>query len=348
MGGDPIDLAGLDRTELAEILAGLGQPAYRATQLMDWLYGRAAEDLDRMTDLPRSLRQTLRDEGYTVGALRQVDRREAPDGTVKFVFALDDGVRVESVYIPEGPRRTVCLSTQAGCAMACAFCATGRGGLVRNLAAGEIIGQALRIRQLLDTRVTNVVAMGMGEPLANYEATVKALRLCGVDHGMGIAARHLAISTCGLPEGIVRLAAEGRQWQLTVSLHAGRDELRDRLMPINRRYPLATLHRACTEYCAATGRRITLAYVLIAGVNDGPDDARETAAFCRGLLAHVNLIPWNAVPGFPFAPPSARRIADFQRWLTERGVNATVRRPRGAEFDAACGQLRAARLEDAT
>lgn len=343
--GRAIDLIGMGRDELAALMARLGQPSYRLNQLLDWLYVRRAGDLDAMTDLPRTLREALKEEGYTVGTLAEAKRYEAADGTVKFLFSLADGAQVESVFIPEGPRRTVCVSTQVGCGMGCAFCATGQGGLIRDLRAGEIVGQVIRISQLMGARITNVVAMGQGEPLANYEATVAAFQLMGVEHGLGIAARHLAISTCGLPAGIARLAREGRQWQLTVSLHAATDELRNRLMPINRRYPLAALHRACADYCSVAGRRITLAYVLIAGLNDGYAAAQAVAGFCRGLLAHVNLIPWNPIPGAGLAAPTDAQVARFRHWLIGAGVNATIRRTRGAEFDAACGQLRPDRVE---
>ena len=334
-----INLFGMGRKELAALMARMKQPAYRAAQLMDWLYARGVADLEEMTDLPRPLRAALREEGYEARAPEEAGRREAPDGTIKFLFSLADGEKVESVYIPEGPRRTVCVSTQVGCGMGCAFCATGQGGYVRDLTAGEIVGQVWRTRRILGARITNVVAMGQGEPLANYEATVAAFRLFGADHGMNIAARHLAISTCGLPDGIARLAAEGRQWGLTVSLHAALDELRDQLMPINRRYPLRLVRQACLDYTALTGRRITLAYVLIDGSNDTWDAARALIGFCRGMPAHVNLIPWNPVPGVILAAPPEARIAAFRRWLTGAGVNATVRRTRGAEFSAACGQL---------
>lgn len=312
---------------------------------MDWIYRRGATDPDVMTDLPQSLRQALRAGGHTIGLPGVAARREGGDGTIKFLMALADGEEVESVYIPEGPRRTVCVSTQAGCGMGCAFCATGRGGLKRNLTAGEIVGQVMRIRGELGVRITNVVAMGQGEPLANYQAVTGAFRLLGGEHGLGIAARRLCISTCGLPAGIVRLAKEGRQWQLTVSLHAANDELRSRLMPINRRFPLAELRRACAEYAAVTGRRISLAHVLIEGVNDGLDEARQVAVFCRGFPAHVNLIPWNTVPGLAWRAPSESAIEGFRRRLVEMGVNATVRRARGAEFNAACGQLRTESME---
>ena len=339
---------GLGREDLTAIMAKLGQPKYRAAQLMDWLYGRGAIDLDEMTDLPLSLRQGLREGGYVIQLPIEAARQVGADGTVKFLFAMPDGIRVESVYIPEGPRRTVCLSTQAGCGMGCAFCATGQGGLIRNLSAGEIAGQVMRVRQLTGKRITNAVAMGQGEPLANYEGTVAAFRLLGADRGMGIAARHLSISTCGLPEGIARLAAEGEQWRLTVSLHAARDELRDKLLPINRRFPLAQLWEACASYCAATGRRITLAYAPIAGRNDSLSDARAVAAFCQGLLAHVNLILLNDVPGVAMTASTWDRVIEFRGWLLAAGVNATIRRPRGAEFSAACGQLRADPMEAGT
>ncbi|NLG84660.1 MAG: 23S rRNA (adenine(2503)-C(2))-methyltransferase RlmN [Firmicutes bacterium] len=336
---------GLNYEEVVRLMEEHGQPPYRARQVMDWLYRRGVADLAAMPALPQNLRQALKDEGYEVGLPREKARREGADGTKKFLFAMVDGETIESVYIPEGPRRTVCVSTQVGCGMGCAFCATGQGGLVRNLTAGEIVGQVLAVRRAVGLRITNVVAMGQGEPLANYEATVKAFRLMGVEHGMGIAARHLTISTCGLPPGILRLAADGRQWQLTVSLHAVRDELRDRLMPINRRYPLAALREACLEYFLRVGRRITFAYVVIPGVNDGERDAAGLVDFCRGMKVHLNLIPWNPVPGVAFRAPSAAEIERFRHRLAATGLNVTVRRPRGVEFLAACGQLRAEELE---
>jgi len=341
----PINLLGLSKESLIGLTAAMGQPAYRAAQLMDWLYSKGTPDLQAMTDLPRSLRENLISGGYTVELPQENTRFQAPDGTVKFLFTLSDGQQVETVYIPEGPRHTICLSTQVGCGMGCLICATGRTGLVRNLQAGEIIGQVLKVQKLVSVRITNVVIMGQGEPLANYEATVTALNLCGADHGMGIAARHLALSTCGLPGGIVRLAEEGRQWRLTVSLHAACNELRDKLMPINRRYPLQVLKKACADYCNISGRRITFAYVLISGVNDRAAEARAVAGFCEGLSAHINLIPWNMVPGVDLAPPGGEKVALFRQWLEDAGVNATIRRPRGAEFNAACGQLRADLLE---
>ncbi|MGQ9779100.1 MAG: 23S rRNA (adenine(2503)-C(2))-methyltransferase RlmN [Bacillota bacterium] len=338
-------LLGQSYEELVRLMEEHGQPAYRARQIMDWLYRRGVAGLEEMTNLPRNLRQTLAAEGYEVGLPQEKARREGADGTKKFLFGLADGETIETVYIPEGPRRTVCVSTQVGCGMGCAFCATGQGGLVRNLAAGEIVGQVLAVRRAVGLRITNVVAMGQGEPLANYEATVKAFRLMGVEHGMGIAARHLTISTCGLPPGILRLAEEGRQWQLTVSLHAVRDDLRDRLMPINRRYPLAVLREACLEYSLRTGRRITFAYVVIPGVNDEERDAAGLVGFCRGMTVHINLIPWNPVPGVAFRAPSAVEMERFRRRLAAAGLNVTVRRTRGVEFKAACGQLRAEELE---
>jgi 23S rRNA (adenine2503-C2)-methyltransferase len=319
----------LSRAELESLLEG--EPPYRARQVWDALYGRAGR-VEDMTELPGSLRERLGEA--LAPALAVVDRRVADDGeTVKWAFSISGGARIETVLMAYPDRVTVCVSTQAGCAMACPFCATGQGGFSRQLRSGEIVEQvawAMRER-----RVTHVVCMGMGEPLANYDQTIAALRR--LHDGFGLSWRRLTISTVGIIPGIRRLAAEGIPVNLALSLHAANDELRDELVPINRRYPLADLAVACRDYIEATGRRLTLEWAVIGGVNDQPRHADELAAFARPLGAHVNLIPLNATDGY--RAPGRPKAAEFRARLTALGVNATVRVTRGQEIAAACGQL---------
>jgi 23S rRNA (adenine2503-C2)-methyltransferase len=292
-----------------------------------------------MTDLPRPLRQVLQDD-LPIG-LEAASRRASDQGqTVKWLWALPDGARIESVLMHYADRVTVCVSTQAGCAMACEFCATGQAGFRRQLTAGEIVGQVLEaVRAARPRRVSNVVFMGMGEPLANYIPLMTAIRRLTDD--VGLSARHLTVSTVGVVPGIRRLAAEGVPVGLAVSLHAARDSLRDQLIPINRRYPLELLADTCREYFDATGRRITFEWALIDHVNDTPDDVAELAAYARPLRAHVNLIPLNPTPGYAVRGTPPQRVRAFSRELQTRGVNVTVRDTRGSDLDAACGQLAA-------
>ncbi len=335
------DLRGLLLPELEEVAERLGEPRYRGRQLARWLYARGATTADEMTDLPHGFRARLRrDARISALALRRAET--SPGGAAtKFLVACEDGQTVECVLMRfDDGRRSACLSTQAGCAMGCAFCATGRGGFARNLSAGEIIGQALLIRAHADRRVSHAVFMGMGEPLANYDATVRAARILAAPHGCGIGMRHLTISTVGLVPQIHRLARERLQLVLAVSLHAPTDALRERLVPVNHRYPLADLLAACRAYVAETHRRITLEYVLIDGVNDGDAEARQLARLVRGLNCHVNLIPLNPVPGVPFARPPVERVRAFARVVRGQGIPVTVRIERGVEIQAACGQLR--------
>jgi len=319
----------LGRDQLAGLLEG--EPAFRLGQVWDALYKRA-EWPDEMTELPRSLRDRL--ASAIAPALVPVERRLADGGdTVKWAFDAQGDARIETVLMAYPDRVTVCVSTQAGCAMACPFCATGQGGFKRHLRSGEIVEQvawALRERP-----VTHVVFMGMGEPLSNYDQTLRALRSLHDD--MGLSARRLTVSTVGIVPGIRRLADEGLPVNLAVSLHAANDALRDELVPINRRYPLAVLAEACRSYIERTGRRLSLEWAVIGGVNDRPQDADELAAFARPLGAHVNLIPLNATDGY--RAPGRPKAAEFRARLTSLGVNATVRRTRGAEIAAACGQL---------
>jgi 23S rRNA (adenine2503-C2)-methyltransferase len=328
----------LTREELAALLDG--EPAYRVRQVWDGLHVRAQRP-EELTELPATLRAAL--EAALPPALREVSRQSADDGeTTKWLWALGDGAQVETVLMHYPDRVTVCVSTQAGCAMACQFCATGQAGFQRQLTQGEIVEQvAVAMREAAPRRVTNIVFMGMGEPLANYDRVWGAVvRLHG---DMGLSARHLTLSTVGIVPGIRRLAAETLPVNLAVSLHAANDVLRDELVPINRRYPLAMLAEACAEYVAASGRRLSIEWAMIDGVNDRESDATELAAFARPLGAHVNLIPLNPTPGYPVVGSPREQVRRFRDDLTGLGVNATIRVTRGAEIDAACGQLAAAR-----
>jgi 23S rRNA (adenine2503-C2)-methyltransferase len=326
----------LSRQELQELLAG--EPPYRARQVWDGLHVRALRPGD-MTELPADLRQEL--EEALPPALSEVSRRTADTGqTTKWLWALGDGSRVETVLMQYPDRVTVCVSTQAGCAMACQFCATGQAGFQRHLTEGEIVEQvAVAMREARPRRLSNVVFMGMGEPLANYDRVWAAVtRLHG---DMGLSARHLTLSTVGIVPGIRRLSTESLPVNLAVSLHAANDELRDELVPINRRYPLGMLAAACADYVAASGRRLSIEWAMIDGVNDRGRDAEELAAFARPLGAHVNLIPLNPTPGYSVVGSPPSRVRRFRQELDALSVNATVRATRGVEIDAACGQLAA-------
>ena len=328
----------LDRDALAALLAD--EPGYRVDQIWDGLHRRAVEP-DELTELPKSLRARLREEPALQPGLR-LEVESVSDGgdTVKWLWRLADGAQVETVLMHYRDRSTVCVSTQAGCAMACGFCATGQAGFERHLEVGEIVEQVVNgVRAARPRRVSNVVFMGMGEPLANYDRTWRAIERLHDD--VGISARHLTLSTVGIVPGIRRLARERLPVNLAVSLHAANDALRDDLVPINRRYPLADLVDACHEYLAAKGRRLSLEWALIDGVNDRPSDAGELAAIARDLRAHVNLIPLNPTPGYPVRGPSRAHVREFRQRLADLGVNATIRRNRGTDIDAACGQLRA-------
>jgi len=324
------------RTELAVLLRD--EPAYRVRQVWDGLHRRALRP-GEMTDLPAPLRARL--DAALPPALIEAARRTADGGdTVKWLWDLHDGRRVETVLMAYPDRVTVCVSTQAGCAMACAFCATGQMGFDRHLTTGEIVEQVVAaVRAAAPRRVSNVVFMGMGEPLANYDRTWAAVERIHDD--LGISARRLTLSTVGLVPGIRRLAAEPLPVNLAVSLHAANDALRDVLVPMNRRYPLDELAEACAAYVAAKGRRLSIEWALIDGTNDRPSDMAQLAEFARPLAAHVNLIPLNPTPGYPVRGSSPRRVAAARDELEGLGVNATVRTTRGVEIDAACGQLAA-------
>ncbi len=326
--------------DLAELLTD--EPAFRARQVWAGLYERGVGP-DAMTDLPAALRKRL--TSALPSALTAVTESVGDEGdTVKWLWALPDGREIETVLMHYPDRSTVCVSTQAGCAMACGFCATGQAGFDRHLTTGEIVEQVVRARAAAaPRRLSNVVFMGMGEPLANYDATWAAVERLHGD--LGLSARHLTLSTVGIVPGIRRLAEEALPVNLAVSLHAANDELRDELVPINRRYPLDVLHDACADYLAAKNRRLSFEWALIDGVNDRPSDATELAEYARSLRAHVNLIPLNPTEGYRTRGTAPEKVATFARRLQDLGANATVRRNRGTEISAACGQLRAAHVQ---
>jgi 23S rRNA (adenine2503-C2)-methyltransferase len=331
---------GVSRDELGALLAD--QPRYRVDQVWAGLYEQLAEPAE-LTNVPKAVRARIDDA--LPAALRPVDERTSDRGaTVKWLWSLVDGTKVETVLMHYADRSTVCVSTQAGCAMACSFCATGQAGFDRHLTTGEIVEQVARASRAARTsgrRLSNVVFMGMGEPLANYDPTWAAVERI---HGaLGLSARHLTLSTVGIVPGIRRLAGEDLPVNLAVSLHAADDELRDELVPINKRYPLSTLMDACSAYLLAKGRRLSFEWALIDGVNDRDVDAERLIERSRSLplAAHVNLIPLNPTPGYGVTGTRPARVQAFADLLQRGGVNATVRRTRGTSIDAACGQLRA-------
>ncbi|MSQ61189.1 MAG: 23S rRNA (adenine(2503)-C(2))-methyltransferase RlmN [Dehalococcoidia bacterium] len=345
----------LDPAALRALLVDWGQPPYRARQAWADAYQRLAPSYDAMTDLPLALRQRLAVE-LPFPAVEAVRTQRAEDGlTRKALLRLGDGRTIETVLMQyergdDGrARNTVCLSTQAGCAMGCVFCATGQGGFERNLTPGEIVGQVVHFARILredGAHITNVVFMGMGEPLANYDATIAAVRTMHDPDGLNIGARHITISTVGLIPGIRRLAKEDLPVTLAVSLHAPNDVLRRRLVP-TQRHTMAELLAACRDYFAVTSRRLTFEYALIAGENDSVEQARALGALLRGLPCHVNLIPLNPTPDEHYRRPSRARVIAFQRALDAVGIPCTVRVEKGVEIAAACGQLKGPKLQSA-
>ncbi|MGC9529905.1 MAG: 23S rRNA (adenine(2503)-C(2))-methyltransferase RlmN [Candidatus Bipolaricaulaceae bacterium] len=337
-----VDLRDLSFDQLVALLTGWGEPAFRAKQIWRWAWGRLAEEFEEMTDLPRPLRDRLAADLRLDGMVAVGDQSDADEGTHKVLLELADGRRVEAVLIRDGGRRTVCVSSQVGCPVGCPFCATGRMGFQRDLSPGEIAGQVIHFARRLRSageRVTHVVVMGMGEPLLNYGATVCAVRNLNRRPGFGLGARRFTVSTVGVAPGMRRLAQEGLQVNLAVSLHAPDDELRRRLVPLDCRWPLPQVLAAADAYAQATGRRVTYEYVLLAGVNDAPGQARALGRLLRGRLAHVNLIPFNPAPGLPFAAPALERVEQFRLEVLRSGVDATVRRSSGVRIGAGCGQL---------
>ncbi|MFQ5494618.1 MAG: 23S rRNA (adenine(2503)-C(2))-methyltransferase RlmN [Phycisphaerae bacterium] len=326
---------------LAAWLARHGEPVYRARQTLHWVYGRDATGFGQMTSLPRGLRAMLA-EGLEVYRSRIVARRESRDGTIKLLLRWPDGATSECVMIPDGDRRTACLSTQVGCPVRCSFCASGIGGLQRQLSAGEIVDQAMRVRELCagGARLSNVVFMGLGEPLANYDATVQAIRTINADWAMGIGARRITVSTVGLVDRMRRLADEGLQITLALSLHAPTDELRKTLIPWAEFVTIESLIEAANYFFDRTGREVTLEYILLRDVNDSESLARRLATVAGRMRSHVNLIVYNPVEDLPYRRPSSQTARRFLEVLRSAGVNAHARPSRGLDIEAACGQLR--------
>ena len=336
----PQDLAELDRLGLETALEERGQERFRAKQIFGWIYRRGVTEIQSMTDLPRTLRDALSTD-FKLTTPQIAGRERSTDGTEKFLLRLNDGRQIESVFIPDTPAMTFCISTQVGCAMACAFCLTGKMGLVRNLTAGEIAGQVRVLAEALSMRdkAFNIVLMGMGEPLHNYDETMKALRILADEHGLAIPPRRVTLSTVGVLPALERLAHEPLMPNLAISLHAPTDQQRGELVPINRKYGIADIIDACRRFPLRRRSRITFEYVMLAGVNDSAEDARRLAKLIAGVKAKINLIPLNAAVGIPFERPSDAAVDRFARILAERGVTVSVRKSRGRDIRAACGQL---------
>jgi 23S rRNA (adenine2503-C2)-methyltransferase len=332
-------LLGKSLNELTNWVKTQGQPAYRGKQLYQWLYEKGARSLSEISVFPKQWRETLAD--YPVGRSIVHYRAVAPDGTRKYLLQLQDGLIIEAVGIPSDKRLTVCVSSQVGCPMACDFCATGKGGFTRNLKSHEIVDQVLTVQQDFQERVSNVVFMGMGEPLINIDEVVAAVKALNTD--VGIASRSLTISTVGLPGKIRQLAQHRLQVTFAVSLHASNQQLREKLIPSASNYSLNDLISECRQYIQITGRRVTFEYILLAGVNDLPQHATELGKLLRGFQTHVNLIPYNPISEADYQRPGQERIRAFTEILKSERIAVSVRYSRGLEADAACGQLRASR-----
>ncbi|MEN6373043.1 MAG: 23S rRNA (adenine(2503)-C(2))-methyltransferase RlmN [Armatimonadota bacterium] len=333
-----MEVLGATSTELEKLAVELGEPAYRGRQIAEWVYKKNADSFSSMTSLSAAFRGKL-ESAASLFRSEIIKRSKSRDGTAKYLLKLSDGQCIESVLLTYEDRVTVCVSTQVGCAAGCVFCATAMSGFIRNLTAGEIVDQVLTLQREAGQRVTNVVFMGMGEPLLNYDEVLKSIRILNKE--VGIAMRKMTISTVGIIPRIRKLQSEGLQLTLAISLHAPDDNLRRELIPFAERYPLSELIPACKEYAEATGRRVTYEYLLLAGVNDTPAHAERLVALLRGSLANVNLIPYNEVAGKGYKRPSAAIVTAFRQVLEQNGIEVTQRYERGRSVAAACGQLRA-------
>ena len=342
-----VEACSLDKTAWEERLRALGEPRFRAAQILDWLYKQRVTRWEDMTNLPAPLRAKLSAELPLV-PLEIVRENGSVDSTRKFLFRLDDGQMIETVLIPASPalygeasdRRTACLSSQVGCAYGCKFCASGLDGWKRNLSAGEIVGQFLRVGALAGEKINNVVFMGMGEPMANYDNLLQAVGILNAGWGAGLGARHMTISTSGIVPGIRALAVQPLQVRLAISLHGATDGVRNKIMPVNRKYPLSELLDACDEYVRLKKQKLTFEYILIKDLNDMPEQARLLASHARKLGAKINLIPYNTVEGLEWERPQEDTQAEFLAIVRRGGADATLRREKGHDIAAACGQLR--------
>ncbi len=355
MTTNPVCITDLTTARIQELVARLGEPAYRARQLQHWVYHELAGSFDEMTELPAPFRQKLAQE-TRLHSLTLAHEIIGSDGTVKALFTLADGQTIESTFMPYPPlsgraRQTLCISTQVGCPIGCPFCATGQQGFERNLNSGEIIDQVLyfarrmkdrsnKAKNQRDNSITNVVFMGMGEPLANYNALWQAIEMLNSPEGLGLGARRMTISTAGLVPGIERLSREKLQVGLAISLHASDNALRNKLVPINKKYPLELLMSTCRHYCKVTDTRISFEYILFEGINDSIEQARALAQLLAGLNCHVNLIPANPSANQRFKPPAPEAVAAFQAELHRQQILCTLREKRGLDIDGGCGQLR--------
>lgn len=337
------DIRLLDLEELQNLVKELGQPAFRAKQLNEWIHEKNACSFDEMTNLPVAMREKL-SERFSFNVPVELVKQVSKDGSRKYLLQFADGVSVETVGMPNRNKLAVCISSQAGCAMGCAFCATGLAGLSRSLTAQEMVDQVLHVSRDFGERVTSVVFMGQGEPFANFDATIDALRALNDPDGLAIGARHLTVSTCGVIPGIRRFAELPEQFTLAISLHSAVQGSRNQLMPGVKKYTLPRLHEAIQLYVEKTGRRPTYEFAMIDGINDTNPEMQALIDFCAGTLCHVNLIQLNNIPDSPFRPSPIEKVETLQRRLTMHGVETTIRNSRGSDIDAACGQLKQRRF----
>ncbi|MCB9771473.1 MAG: 23S rRNA (adenine(2503)-C(2))-methyltransferase RlmN [Candidatus Omnitrophica bacterium] len=334
------DIRGLSLVELTKAFTAIGEKPFRAKQIFDWIYKNGAMDFDSMSNISSDLRTKLK-ENFFLSSPKIVEEHISNDGTKKFLFEMADREKVETVIIPTATRATVCVSTQAGCKFGCKFCASGIGGWTRNLTAAEILSEILYAKSKSNLHpLSHIVFMGTGEPLDNYDNLMQAIRLINAKEGLGIAARRITVSTCGVIPKILQLAKEGLQIELAISLHGYNDESRKVLMPVNKKYPMNDLIAACREYIKATKRQITFEYILIKDVTCSPEAVRELGMLLKGMICKMNLIPYNPVSEFDHKMPTRQEMFDFQDSLERAGIHATIRTPRGRDVGAACGQLR--------
>ncbi len=342
-----MDALALTKTDWESRLVAMGQPAYRSSQVLEWLFKRRVRDWDEMTNLPAPLRDSLKAE-FPTRRLEKVRETGSRDTTRKFLFRLADGQLIETVLIPASPalygeasdRRTICVSSQVGCAYGCKFCASGLDGWKRNLSAAEIVDQFLQVEAESGEKINNIVFMGMGEPMANYENLIRAIGILNAPWGVGVGARHMTVSTSGLVPQIRQLATQPLQVRLAISFHGATDEVRNKIMPVNKKYPVEELIAACEDYVRLKKQRITFEYILIEEINDSLEQAQNLARQSQRVGAKVNLIPYNTVEGLSWTRPSESRQEQFLKVLQRAGVDATLRREKGHDIAAACGQLR--------
>ena len=333
------DIRTLTLNDLKELVSEMGQPAFRAKQLYEWIHEKNVCSFDEMTNLPAALRAQL-NEAFAFNVPTELIKQVSKDGSRKYLLQFSDGTSVETVGMPNRNKFAVCISTQAGCAMGCAFCATGLAGLTRSLTAQEMVDQVLHVARDFGERVTSVVFMGQGEPFMNFDETVSALRILNDPEGLNIGARHLTVSTCGVIPGIKRFAELPEQFTLAISLHSAIQSTRNQLMPGVKKYTLLRLHEAIQAYVEKTGRRPTYEYAMIEGLNDTNPEMQALVDFCAGTMCHVNLIQLNDITDSPFRPSPIEKVETLQRRLTMHGVETTIRNSRGGDIDAACGQLK--------